>query len=197
MDFMQHSRLSCPSPTPEACSNSCPLNQWCHPMISSSVVPFSPSFNLFQSQFFTSDGQSIVASASASVLPVKIQDWFPLGLTGLMSLQSKGLSRVFPNTTIQKHQFFGVQLPLLSNSHMHTLQSMGLLRVGHDWATSLSLIGEGNGNPFQCSCLENPKDGGAWWAAIFGVTQSRTRLKQLSSSSSASIHDYWENHSFD
>ena len=197
MDFTQHSRLSCPSPTPEACSNSCPLNQWCHPMISSSVVPFSTSFNLFQSQFFTSDGQSIVASASASVLPVKIQDWFPLGLTGLMSLQSKGLSRVFPNTTIQKHQFFGVQLPLLSNSHMHTLQSMGLLRVGHDWATSLSLIGEGNGNPFQCSCLENPRDGGAWWAAIFGVTQSRTRLKQLSSSSSASIHDYWENHSFD
>ena len=90
------------------------------------------------SQFFTSDGQSIGASASASVLPGKIQDWFPLGLTGLMSLQSKGLSRLFPNTTVQKCQFFGAQLPLLSNSHTHTLQSMGLLRVGHDWATSFT-----------------------------------------------------------
>ena len=117
MDFMQHSRLSCPSPAPEACSNSCPLSQWCHPTISSSVIPFSSCLQSFpasgsfpMSQFFTSDGQSIGASASASVFSMNIQDWFPLGLTGLISLQSKGLSRVFFNTAVQKHQRFGAQL---------------------------------------------------------------------------------------
>ena len=114
---LQH---TCPSPTPRACSNSCPLSQWCHPTISSSVVPFScllsfPASGSFPvSQFFTSGGQSI--GASASVLPMNIQDWFPLGWTGLFSLQSKGLSRVFSNTTIQKHQFFGAQFSLQSNS---------------------------------------------------------------------------------
>ena len=124
---LQHSRLSCLSPTHEAFLNSCPLNQWCHPKIPSSVVPFSSLFQSFPgsgsyptSQLFTSDGQSIGDSASASVLPMSIQDWFPLGLTGLMSLQSKGLSRVFPNITVQKHQFFSTQLSSQSNSHIHT-----------------------------------------------------------------------------
>ena len=113
----QHARLPCPSPTPRAYSNSCPLSRWCHPTISSSVVPFSsclqsfPASGSFQmSQFFASGGQSIGGSASASVLPKNIQDWFPLGSTGWISLQAKGLSRVFSNTTVQKHQFFGAQL---------------------------------------------------------------------------------------
>ena len=111
---LQHARLPYLSPTPRAYSNSCPLNWWCHPTISSSVVPFSScpqSFSAsgsFQmSQFFTSGGQSIGVSASASVLPMNIQYWFPLGLTSLISLQSKWLSRVFSNTTVQKHQLFG------------------------------------------------------------------------------------------
>ena len=114
---LQHTRLPCPSPTPRACSNSCPSSQWCHPTISSSAIPFSsclqsfPASGSFQmSQFFTSSGQSIRASPSASFLPMNIQDWFPLGLTGWISLLSKRLSRVFSNTTVQKHQFFGAQL---------------------------------------------------------------------------------------
>ena len=114
----QHARLPCPSLTPGACSNSCPSSHWCHPTISSSVIPFSsclqsfPASGSFQmSQFF--------ASASTSVLLIYIQDWFPLGLTDLISLLSKGLSRIF-NTTVQRHQFFGAQLSLWSNSHIHT-----------------------------------------------------------------------------
>ena len=105
--------------TPGAYSNSCPSSWWCHPTISSSVVPFSSCLQSFQasgslpmSQFFASGGQSIVVSASASVLLMNIQDWFPLGLTGWISLQSKGLSRVFSNTTVQKHQFFSAWLSL-------------------------------------------------------------------------------------
>ena len=108
---LQDARLSCPSATPGACSNSCPSSQWCHPTISSSVIPFSSHLKSFpasgsfpMSQFFTSAGQSI--GASASVLSMNIQDWFPLGLTGLILL-SKGLSRVFSSTVVQKHQFFG------------------------------------------------------------------------------------------
>ena len=123
---LQHIRLPCPSPTPGVHPNSCPLSQWCHPTISSSVVPFSsclqsfPAWGSFQmSQFFTSGGQSIGVSASASVLPMNIQEWFPLGWTGLISLQSKGLSRVFSNTTVQKHQLFGAQLSSQSNSVVH------------------------------------------------------------------------------
>ena len=115
----QHPRPPCPSPTPGVHPNPCLLSQWCHPTISSSVFPFSscpqsfPASGSFQiSQLFTSGGQSIRVSASASVLPMNIQDWFPLGLTGLISLKSKGLSRVFSNTTIQKHKFFGTQLSL-------------------------------------------------------------------------------------
>ena len=116
---LQHARPPCPSPTPSVYSNSCPLNQWCHPIISSSVIPFSSSLHSFPasgsfqiSQFFTSSGQSIRVSASASVLPMNIHDWFPLRWTGWISLQSKGLSRVFSNTTVQKHQFFDAQLSL-------------------------------------------------------------------------------------
>ena len=122
---LQHARFPCPSPTPGAYSNFCPLSQWCHPTISSSVIPFSfhlqsfPASESFQmSQFFASGGQSI--GASASVLPINIQDWFPLGWTGLISLLSKRLSRVFSNTTVQKHQFFSAQLSLWSNSHICT-----------------------------------------------------------------------------
>ena len=122
----QHTRLPCPSPTPGVYPNSAPLSQWCHPSISSSVVPFSscprsfPASGSFQmSQLFASGGQSIGVSASASVLPVNTQDWSPLGWTGWISLQSKGLSRVFSNTTVQKHQFFRAQLSLWSNSHIH------------------------------------------------------------------------------
>ena len=128
---LQHARLPCPSPTPRAYSNSCPSSQWCHPTISSSVFPFSYHLQSFpvsesfpMSHFFASGGQSIGVSASTSVLPVNIQDWFPLGfplgLTGWISLQFKGLSRVFFNTTVQKHQFFGAQLSLESNSHIHS-----------------------------------------------------------------------------
>ena len=111
---LQHTRPPCPSPTPRVYSNSCPSSWWCHPTILSFVVPFSshlqsfPASGSFQmSQFFASGGQSIGVSASASVLPMDIQDWFPLGWTGWIFLQSKGLSRVFSNTTVQKHQFFG------------------------------------------------------------------------------------------
>ena len=120
---LEHARLSGLSPSPGACSDSCPSTRWCHPTISSSVIPFSclqsfPASGSFPvSQFFSSGDQSIRASASASVL--NIQDWFPLGLIGLISLQSKGLSRVFSNTTVQKHQFSGAQLSLWSNSHIH------------------------------------------------------------------------------
>ena len=123
---LQHARLPCLLPTSGACSNSCPSSRWCHPTISSYAVLFScpqsfPASGSFpMSQFFTSGGQSIGASTSASVLPMNIQDWFPLGLTDLISLQSKGLSRVFSNTTVQKHQFFSTQLSLQFNSHIYT-----------------------------------------------------------------------------
>ena len=124
---LQHARLPCPSPTPRAYSNSCPLSWWCHPTTSSSFVSFSSCLQSFpasgcfsMSQFFASAGQRIGVSASAWVLPMNIQDWFPLGWTGWISLQSKGLSGVFSNTTVQKHQFFGAQLsysPTLTSIH--------------------------------------------------------------------------------
>ena len=123
---LQHTRPPCPSPTPGVYSHSCPLSQWCHPTISSSVVPFSshlqsfPASGSFQmSQFFASGDQSIGVSALVSVLPMNIQDWFPLGWTGWISLQFRGLSRVFSNTTVQKHQFFGAQLSLLTTNLSH------------------------------------------------------------------------------
>ena len=124
---LQNARLPCPSPTPRANSNSCPLCRWHHPTISSSVVPFSfclqsfPAPGSFQmSQFLALGGQNMGVSASASVLPMNIQDWFPLGLTGWIFLQSKGLSRVFSKTKVQKYHFFGIQLSLWSNSHIQT-----------------------------------------------------------------------------
>jgi len=141
------------------------MSRWCHPTISFSIVPFSsclqsfPGSGSFQmSQVFPS---GIGVSVSASVLPMNIQDWFPLGCTGWISLQSKGLSRVFSNTTVQKHQSFGTQLPSQSNS---------------------------NGNPLQYSCLENSVDRGAWWAAIYGIIQSQTLLKWLSGSNSSHLY---------
>ena len=116
---LQHARLPCPTPTPGVYSNSCPSGWWCHPTTSSSVVPFCscpqsfPASGSFpMSQFFASGGQSIGVSVSAPVLPTNIQGWFPFGWTGWISLQSKGLSRVFSNTTVQKHQFFGAQFYL-------------------------------------------------------------------------------------
>ena len=122
----QHARSPCPSPTPEVYSISCSSSRWCHPAISSSVVPFCacpqslPASGSFpMSQLFKSDGQSIGVSASASVLPVNTQDWSPLRWTGWISLQFKGLSRVFSNTIAQEHQIFGAQLSSQSNSHLH------------------------------------------------------------------------------
>ena len=124
---LQHTRPPCPSPMPRVYSNSCPLSWWCHPTISSSVIPFSsflqsfPASGFFpMSQFFASGDQSIRVSASASVLQMNIQGDFPLGLTDWISLQSKELSRDFSNTTVQKHQFFSTQLSSQSNSHIHT-----------------------------------------------------------------------------
>ena len=124
---LQHTRPPCPSPTPRVHPNSCASSQWYHPAISSSVVPFSscpqslPASESFpMSQLFSSGGQSNGVTASASVLPKNTQDWFPLGWTGWISLQSKGLSRVFSNTTVQKHQFFSAQLSSQFNSHIHT-----------------------------------------------------------------------------
>ena len=124
---LQHARPPCPSLTPGAYSDLGPSSRWCHPAISSSAVPFSSSLKSFpasgsfpMSQFFSSGGQSIGVSASASVLPMNTQDWSPLGWTGWISLQSQGLSRVFSNTTVQKHQFFDTQLSSQSNSHIHT-----------------------------------------------------------------------------
>ena len=124
---LQHSRLPCSSPTCGAYSNPYPLSQWCHATISSSVFPFSSCLQSFpasgsipMSQLFTSGGQSIGVSASTSVLPMNTQDWSPLWWTAWISLHSKGLSRVFSKTTVQKHQFLGTQLSSQPNSHIHT-----------------------------------------------------------------------------
>ena len=144
---LQHARLPCPSPTPGAYSDSCPSHQLCHATISSPVVLFSSCCQSFpasgsiqMSQFSASGGQSVGASASASVLPMNIQDWFPLGWTGLNSLQSKGLSRVFSNTTVQKHQLSGAQLSLQSNSHIHIYALVSLLFfIFHPWSFQCAL----------------------------------------------------------
>ena len=131
-------RLPCPSPTPRAYSNSCASSWWCNPTISSSVIPFFSSLQSFpalgsfpMSQFFASSGQSIGVSASTSVLTMNIQDWSPLGWTGWISLQSKGLPRVFSNTTVQKHQFFSTQLSLIMQllpSYVTTGKTIALTR---------------------------------------------------------------------
>ena len=141
---LQHARPPCPSPTPRVHPNPCPLSQWCHPTISSPAIPLSSCLQSFpasrsfpMSQFFASVGQRTGASASASVLSMNIQGWFPLGWTGLISLQSKGLWRVFSNTTVQKHQFFGAQLSLWSNSEklfpvvMYGCESWTIKKVEH------------------------------------------------------------------
>ena len=129
---LQHARLPCPSLSPGVCSNSCPLSQWCHPTISSSATPFSSCPQSFRAlgsipmSWVFSSGSALHirwpmgASASASVLPMNIQDWFPLGLTGLISMPSKGLSRVFSSSTVWKHRFISSQPSLWSNSHIHT-----------------------------------------------------------------------------
>ena len=135
----QHARPPCPSPTPRVHSDSCPSSQWCHPAISSSVLPFSscpqylPASESFpMSQLFAWGGQSIGVSALASVVPKNTQDCSPLGWTGWISLQSKGLSRVFSNTTVQKHQFFGAQPSSQSNSHIHNMTT-GKTRALNRW----------------------------------------------------------------
>ena len=131
---LQRARLPCPSPTPGACSNSCPLSRWCHPTISSSVVPFSscpqsfPASGSFpMSQLFPSGGQSIGVSASASVLPMNVQDWSPLGWTSWISLQSKGLSRVFSSITVWNHQFLSIQPSVWSKTHVSLYMTIGNL----------------------------------------------------------------------
>ena len=123
----QHAGPPCPTPAPGLHSNSCPSSQWCHPAISSSLIPFSscpqylPASESFPvSHLFASGGRSTWVSALTSVLPMNTQDWFPLEWTGWISLQSKGISRVFSNTTVQKHQFFCAQLSSQSNFHIHT-----------------------------------------------------------------------------
>ena len=145
---LQHARLLCPSPTPRAYSDSCPSSQWCHPTISSSVIPFSSCLQSFpasgsfpMSQFFTSGGQSIGVLASKWVLAMNTQDWFPLGLTGWISLPSKGLSRVFSNTSVQKNQCFGAQSSLWSNSHIHDMTTgkiITLTRWTFFWQSDVS-----------------------------------------------------------
>ena len=146
---LKHIRLLCPLLSPRVCSKSCPLSPWCHPTISSSVLRFSsclqsfPASGSFQmSQFFTLGGQIIGVSASTSVFPMNIQDWSPLGWTGWISLQSKGLSRVFSNTTVQKHQFFGTRLlhsPTVTTIHdywkNHSLDEMDL-----SWQSNVSAL---------------------------------------------------------
>ena len=141
---LQHARPPCPSPTPGAYSNSCPSSWWCHPTISSSVVPFCSCLQSFtasgsvpRSQFFSSHGQSIGVSAWASVLPVNIQDWFPLGWTGLIFLWSKGLSRVFLNTTVQNHQFFGARLSLWASLVAQRLKCLPAM-----WETWVRSLGQ-------------------------------------------------------
>ena len=226
---LQHARLPCSSPSPKVCSNSCPWSRWCYITISSSATPFSFCLQSFpasgsspMSQLFTSGGQSIGTSASSSVLPMNVQGWFPLWWTGLFSLLSKGLPRVFSSIAVWRHQFFSVQPFWWSSSHIHTwlleklhtrasiiqtfvgkvmsllfnmlsrlviaflprskhlfiswLQSPSTVILETKEINSVPLLGEGNGNPLQYPCLENPMDGGACWAAVLGVTQSQAWL---------------------
>ena len=197
---LQHTRLPCPSPSPRVCPSSYPLSQWCLPTISSSVTRFSSCPQSFQasgsfprSQLFTSDGLSI--GASASVLLMNIVGWFPLGLTSLISLQSKGLSRVFSSTTTQKQQFFGAQPSLWSKSHIRTwLLAKPCGSAGEESACNAGDLdsipgsgrspGEGKGYPLQYSGLEN-----SMGCIVHGFAKSRTRRSDC--------HFHWKNHSFD
>ena len=180
---LQHTRPLCASPTPRICSNSCPLSQRCHPTSSSSVIPFSSCLQSFpasgsfpMSPLSTSDVQSIRASASASDFPMNIQDWFPLGLSDLISLLSKGLSGVFSSTTVQKHLFFSAQSSLWSNSHLQhdywknytDYIDLPDSSIGKDSVCNAGdpglmpgsgrYAGEGIGYPLQYSGLENSMD---------------------------------------
>ena len=223
---LQHARLPCPSPTPGAYSNSCPLSKCCHSSISSSVVPLSSHLQSFQAsglcQWVSSSNQE------AKVLEFQLQhqsfQWTPRtdllydGLVGspcsprdsressptpqfkstnssvLIFLYSPTLTSILEKAMAPHSSTLTWRIPWTEEPG--GLQSMGSLGVRHDWKTSLSLFTSMHWrrkcNPLQYSWLENPRDGGAWWAAIDGVAQSRTRLKRLSSSSSASIHDHWK-----
>ena len=174
---LQHARLPSPSLSPGVCSNSCPWSQWCHPTISSSSVRFSfclqsfPTLGSFQmSWIFASGGQSIGASASTSVLPVDIRDWFPLGWTSWISLQTKGLSRIFSNPTVQRHHFFGTQPSFWSSSHIHTCYC----------CCYIALV---------LSTLCDPMDGSTPGSSVPGILQARI-LEWVAIS--FSIHDYWK-----
>ena len=196
---LQYVRLPCPSLSPRVCWE--PRIHWVndaiqpsHPLLPSSPFAFNISQHqgLFQSMgwLFTS-GQSIGASALASVLPMNIQAWFPLGLTGLISLQSKGLSRVFSSTTIWKHQFFILQPSLWSQGSnlcfLHLLHwqadSLTLSQLGSIPGSGRSLGGR-HGNPLQYSCLENPMDRGAWQAAVHRVVKELDTTEQLNNGES-------------
>ena len=205
---LQYVRLPCPSPTPRAYSNSCPLSRWFHPTISSSVVLFISCLQLFpasgsfpMSQFFASGGQSIGVSTSTSVLPMNIKAWFHLGwLIGspwsprdsqkssptplFKSINSSALSFLYSPTLIPHSSTIAWKIPWTEEPSR--VQSMGSLRDMTErlhFHFSLSCIGEGNGNPLQCSCLENSMGRGVWWATIYSIAKSWTRLKWLSNSS--------------
>ena len=174
----QHTRPPCPSPTPGVYPNPCPLSRWCHPTISSSVIPFSscpqsfPASGSFpMSQLFTSNDQSIGVSVSTSFLPTNTQDWSLLGWSDWISSQSKGLSGVFSNTRVEKHQFFSSVLSFLYSPTLTTIYFPGDSDVKASAYNTGDLgsipgsgrsPGEGNGNPLQYSCLKNPMDRGAW-----------------------------------
>ena len=164
----QHARPPCPSPTPGVHPNPCPLSQWCHPTISFSVVPFSscpqsfPASGSFQiSQLFASGGQRTGVSASASVLPMNIQSWFPLEWTGWIFLQSKGFSRVFCNTTVQKHQFFDLlSHPTLTSIHDYWKWCYSLCNFPHIYFSFdiLGGRGEGRGKGYPQQCRKRKED---------------------------------------
>ena len=173
----QHTRPPCPSPTPRVYSNSCPSSQWCHPDISSSVIPFSSCPQSLQasgsfpmSQLLAWSGQSIGVYASASVLPMNTQDWSPFGWTVWISLQSKGLSRVFSNTTVQKHQLFGTQFSspgsLDAKESGDNARDPGLIPV------SGRSPREGNGYPLSYSCLENSRQRSLVGYGLWGLKES-------------------------
>ena len=173
---LQHVRLPCPSPSPGACSNSRPLHQWCHPIISSSLIPFSSCAQSFpasgsfsMSRLSTSDGQSIGVSASALVLP--IQGWFPLGLTGLISCSPRDSQESSPTP-----QFKSINSSVLSLLYSPTLTSVHLNLITSLYPRSGRPPGKGNGNPFQYPCQDNPMGKGAWWIMVHGVIKSCTWL---------------------
>ena len=170
---LHHARPPCSSTIPRVNLNLCPLSQWFHPTISSSLIPFSsrlqsfPASGSFQmSQFFASTGQSIGVWSSASVLPMNSQDWFPLGWTGWISLKSKGLQHCSSKASILQHwAFFSTELSGSDGkASAYNAGDLGSI------PGSERSPGEGNGNPLQYSCLENPMDGGAWWRSLVGYS---------------------------